>query len=505
MKAAGSITSLGLCLVLLGPHPARAVDVPATEPPGVSATDTPATDRAAPIAQALHQSFTVRGGLAMPALKCVKPQRSPMAVVRPGDPGPAPAGSEEEELPLTQRQELELKQQALPAPSLEEIRKGLPHDEWLKVLHQRLRDASSTRLARVGFWGGSHMAAEFFVSEVRKQMQGRYGAGGAGHINLLYGLPGIRLPVQALCRQGKWQNELAPRATGSPPIAAGLGLFMLSSREPQASVEIDPVAANPANTARSVTVHYLRQPEGGRLEIWIDEANLAVVDTAGPQALGSLQINAQAGISRIKLVAQGNGPVSLLGAFADGEPGLVVDNFGIAGASGTFWTTVRSDLMQQAATQRPYDLMVLAYGTNDITGAQWDPQDYRRRFEATLEAMRQATSQSMCVLITPGDRVTSSRVRKTIRGKNGKTRRVVQTQYDLKTYPRRHMEAAMIQREIGQRYQCVTWDLSMEMRKAGGAYALMKQNPPWMARDLIHLTPLGYQEMAKAFLKWLRI
>jgi len=54
MKAAGSITSLGLCLVLLGPYPARAGDVPAPEPPGTSATDAPAGERAAPIAQPLH-------------------------------------------------------------------------------------------------------------------------------------------------------------------------------------------------------------------------------------------------------------------------------------------------------------------------------------------------------------------------------------------------------------------------------------------------------------------
>jgi lysophospholipase L1-like esterase len=47
--------------------------------------------------------------------------------------------------------------------------------------------------------------------------------------------------------------------------------------------------------------------------------------------------------------------------------------------------------------------------------------------------------------------------------------------------------------------------MSLEMRKAGGAYELMKRNPPWMARDLIHLTPLGYQEMAKAYAKWLRL
>jgi len=146
---------------------------------------------------------------------------------------------------------------------------------------------------------------------------------------------------------------------------------------------------------------------------------------------------------------------------------------------------------------------MLAYGTNDVTGAHWDPQDYRRRFETTVEAMRQVMPQALCVLITPGDRVTTSKVRSVVRDRNGRTRKVVQTRYDLKTFPQRHMEAARIQREVGQRHQCMTWDFSLEMRKAGGAYDLMKKQPPWMARDLIHLTPLGYQEMAKVYAKWL--
>lgn len=453
----------------------------------------------------LHQSLRVSGGASLPPLKCQGPQRAPLAVIRPGEGGPAPAGSDEEELPLSEQQEREVRQLALPPPTLDEIRRAMPHEEWLRVLHQRLKGAADARLARVGIWGGSHMAAEFFVSEVRKQMQARYGSGGAGHVNLLYGLPGLRLPVQALCRQGKWHNELAPRAPGSEAIAAGLGLFVLSSRDSGASVEIDLSAANADNGARSVTVHYLRQPGGGLMDVLVDGAVLTVIDTAGVQAVGSLQIKAVADISRLKLVAQSKEPIGLLGAYVDDEQGLVVDNFGIAGASGAFWTHVRSDLLQQAVAQRPYALVILAYGTNDVTGAQWDPQDYRARFESTLLAMRTAMPQSMCILITPGDRASSSRVQKTVRGKDGKRRKVFQIQYDLNTYPRRHMETARIQREIGQRHQCMTWDLSMEMRKAGGAYALMKQNPPWMARDLIHLTPLGYQEMAKAFLKWLRL
>jgi lysophospholipase L1-like esterase len=337
---------------------------------------------------------------------------------------------------------------------------------------------------------------------LRRQWQGRYGAGGPGHINLLYGLPGIRLPVNAMCRQGRWQHELAPRALGTAALSAGLGLFMINSREAGAFIEIDPGNAS-ATGVRTMTLHFLRQPEGGMLTLVVDDVPVGQIDTKGPLALGSVQIKGLAALSRIKLVAQGREPVGLLGVYAEADQGVVLDNFGIAGASGAFWTTVQSELMQQATAQRPYELVMLAYGTNDVTGTNWDPQDYRRRFETTVEAMRQVMPQALCVLITPGDRVTTSKVRSVVRDRNGRTRKVVQTRYDLKTFPQRHMEAARIQREVGQRHQCMTWDFSLEMRKAGGAYDLMKKQPPWMAHDLIHLTPLGYQEMAKTYAKWL--
>jgi lysophospholipase L1-like esterase len=47
--------------------------------------------------------------------------------------------------------------------------------------------------------------------------------------------------------------------------------------------------------------------------------------------------------------------------------------------------------------------------------------------------------------------------------------------------------------------------MSIVMREMGGAYALMKRSPPWMANDLIHLTPAGYREMARRFVGWLEL
>lgn len=490
-----SLAARALCLGLT----CAAIVVQAQD--GVASPTAPAASTLAALLP-LHMAATVPGGVTMAPLRCVTPSRTLQKPPRPAEGGTPPAGADEEELPLSDQQEQELRKQALPAPTLDELRRALPHEEWLKVMHQRIRDVASNRVARIGVWGGSHMAAEFFIGELRRQWQGRHGAGGPGHVNLLYGLPGIRLPVNAMCRQGRWQHELAPRALGSSALSAGLGLFMINSREAGAFIEIDPGSASMA-AVRSITLHFLRQPEGGLLTLVVDDVPVGQVDTRGPMALGSVQIQGVAALSRLKLVAQGREPVGLLGIYAEAERGVVLDNFGIAGASGAFWNTVHPELLQQATAQRPYEMVMLAYGTNDVTGAHWDPQDYRRRFEATLEAMRQVMPQALCALITPGDRASTSKVRSVIRDSNGRTRKVVQTRYDLKTFPQRHMEAAQIQREVGERHQCVTWDFSLEMRKAGGAYALMKKNPPWMARDLIHLTPLGYQEMARAYAKWL--
>jgi len=345
----------------------------------------PADPRRTP-ESSLHRAFSVPGGAALEPLKCRPSAKPAPQVARPAEGGPAPAGSQEEELPLTQEQERELLTQAPPPPSRDELRQNLPHEDWIKQLHQQLRQASGSGLARIGIWGGSHMAAEFFVSELRRPMQTRYGAGGAGHINLLYGSLGIRLPAKALCRQGRWQHELAPRPADSTPQAVGLGLFALSSREAGAAIEFDPTGSQGA--VRTVTVHYLRQEGAGVLDVLVDGELVESIDTSGASAVGSIRINAAQAIGRIKLVASDERGVTLLGAFAEDTQGLVLDNFGIAGASGNFWTNARADLLGQALGQRPYHLVVLAYGTNDVTGAQWDPAQYRARFEATLESMR---------------------------------------------------------------------------------------------------------------------
>ena len=463
-----------------------------------------------------RQIFSVAGGKEMEALKCTTPQRRKSPERRPvpsqGDNqklDPIPAGSEEEIISLTEEEEAEMLKKALAPPSAEDLRRNLPKSEWIKKFHATLSAASRQRIARVGVWGGSHMAAEFFTTEVRKALQDRYGVGGAGHINLLYGRPGLNLPVSAFCRTGEWHEELAPRTVSAPKISSGLGLYAMTANTPHAALEIDVRSTHAKYQAHHVALHFLRQPDGGSFDLIVDGENLGAIDTQGPRTLGVVEIKADMPLSRIELRVTGVKSVTLLGLFAEDHQGAVLDNFGIAGAAGNYWRSVEPELFKAAVSERPYDAVVLAYGTNDVTGKNWNPERYREDYRQTLIAMRAALPQAGCILITPGDRVTRFYVKKIVKVKVNSRKTVnktlVTTHYDLLTFPQRHAQAAAIQRELGEEYQCMVWDMSIVMREMGGAYALMKRSPAWMANDLIHLTPAGYREMAKRFVAWLEL
>jgi lysophospholipase L1-like esterase len=452
----------------------------------------------------------------MDALKCTTPQRRKSPERRPTlsqgnnqKQDPVPAGSEEEIVPLSEEEEAAMLKKALAPPSAEELRRNLPKSEWIKKFHATLSAASHQRVVRVGIWGGSHMAAEFFTTEVRQALQDRYGVGGAGHINLLYGRPGLNLPIRAFCRTGEWREELPPRTVGSPKIISGLGLYTMTAQTPHAALEIDLRSTHAKYRAHHLGLHFLQQPDGGTFDVIVDGEKLGTLDTQGSHAIGVVEIKAAMPISRVELRINETKRVTLLGLFAEDHQGAVLDNFGIAGAAGNYWRGVEPELFKAAVSERPYDAVVLAYGTNDVTGKSWNPERYRQDYRQTLITMRATLPQAACILITPGDRVTRFYVKKIVKVSAGKRKTVNKTQvtthYDLQTFPQRHAQAAAIQRELGDEYQCMVWDMSVVMREMGGAYALLKRSPPWMANDLIHLTPAGYREMARRFVAWLEL
>jgi lysophospholipase L1-like esterase len=117
----------------------------------------------------------------------------------------------------------------------------------------------------------------------------------------------------------------------------------------------------------------------------------------------------------------------------------------------------------------------LAYGTNEANDDNFLPDTYKNTLEQSLQRMRSIFPNTPCLLIGPGDRARKIRDQKyVIWEPNG----VVD----------------QIQKEVGPRYGCVTWDQRSAMGGEGSALGWWKGG--LMTSDLIHFTAGGYQELA---------
>lgn len=90
-------------------------------------------------------------------------------------------------------------------------------------------------------------------------------------------------------------------------------------------------------------------------------------------------------------------------------PAVTLDALGINGARAvrlTSWSDYA--FAAQLARRRP-DLIILAYGTNEVTDDNWSIESYQRMFAAILRRFRRNAPQASLLIIAPPDRAVRSR------------------------------------------------------------------------------------------------
>jgi lysophospholipase L1-like esterase len=191
-----------------------------------------------------------------------------------------------------------------------------------------------------------------------------------------------------------------------------------------------------------------------------------------------------------------SGEIALQGFFVEKvtEPSLVVDVFGIPGATVNGWAVADPEHLSSAFYERRYDAVILEFGTNEAAG-DFDPVRYAAMLDRALMNMRRVFPEAACVLVGPPDRGAI------IRRKRGS--RQVASVDQLLRYPRIHQRINEIQAEVGATFGCSAWDWQQAMGGPGSAYGWSRASPPSMSGDLIHLTSNGYRRSAGMFARYL--
>ncbi|MEM6962719.1 MAG: GDSL-type esterase/lipase family protein, partial [Myxococcota bacterium] len=222
---------------------------------------------------------------------------------------------------------------------------------------------------------------------------------------------------------------------------------------------------------------YLRQPQGGSFEVWIDGRAQDVVSTDADEPTAGYRLyRVPDGPHQLRIVARGDGLVRAFGVVMERDAsGVVLDTLGINGARARLHLQWNDDLYREHLARRQPDLVVLAYGTNE-SGDPLPIPSYEAQLRRVLRRIRDVVPSSSCLLVGPSDRP--------VQGESGAWEALPRVQ-----------EINETQRRLALEFGCGYFDLLAFM---GGPLSMVD----WVAldfgaRDHIHLTAKGYRRLAE--------
>jgi len=347
-----------------------------------------------------------------------------------------------------------------------------------------LEAGTADRVTRIMQFGDSHTAADFWTGRLRQRLQFRFGDGG----------PGFLLPARP------WR--------GYTHMGVGQGGFKswiadsLRSKECDGLVGLAGAALLPGGESlqfhaafAEYRIHLLGAPgDQPRVELTPfpgpAELPLLPIPSApqsdirpGPLTFQKTLVSGQvlkilgrsgipAGVQELNLSLPPG--ARLLGVeLRSGKPGVLYDELGLNGAELLDLERWSPGLRQALLEQAEPNLLVLAYGTNDMGRKDMDPAEYRARAQKLFSALKEESGA--CILVVgPLDRVGT------------KKRQVAGLEAGAKWVIQALREAALAT-------DCAFWDAREAM---GGEGSILTWKSHGLAqKDLVHLTAPGYQRL----------
>jgi lysophospholipase L1-like esterase len=386
---------------------------------------------------------------------------------------------------------------------------ALPASVRAQPVERPPRAAPAPRPARILVLGDSHTASDLFTGAMRRDLQARFGDAGAGLVFPArpwpsyrrdevvvrgegwtplrvtarerrvdhYGLAGVALECapETICTAELEPRDPAPGAVADAAAAAPapVGLALVGASPPDAA------------PAQDAELWLLARPDGGTLDVALDDVLLATVSTRADAAAPLyVPLALPPGSFRLRLATRGDGAVRVFGVVLErgrSGGGVVVDALGINGARARDQLAWDDALLRAHLARRDPDLVVLAYGTNESGDDQ--PLDrYAADLRRVVARLRDAAPRAACLLVGPTDR--PERVRRV-----GWVPRARQEQIN---------EA---QRAIARDLGCAFFDTVAFQGGPLATVAWARAEPPLASRDHVHLTRLGYERLGAALVE----
>lgn len=352
-----------------------------------------------------------------------------------------------------------------------------PSGTALRSFHAALRRAAMGEgQARVVVYGASHVAGDFATGTLRRMLQEQFGDAGHGFVMPAHPWPHYRhLDISVESNHRHWEAQRV-RASSTDVGRYGLAGVALTATSSRAFGRV----STGEHHASRFELFYLRQPEGGTLEVRIDDQVVGRLRTRGAEAeAGYALYTVPDGSHTFEIRARGDGPVTVFGVAVEREvPGVVIDTLGINGARAAAQLLWDEALWAEHVRRRNPDLLVLAYGTNESGDDDQPIEIYERDLRRVVSRARATVPNASCLLVGPSDRPIANR--------DG-------------TFTERPRTAQVVetQRRVSAELGCAFFDL---VSFGGGPMHMVQwaaAEPAWAQRDHVHYTLRGYRRLGE--------
>jgi hypothetical protein len=348
---------------------------------------------------------------------------------------------------------------------------------------------------RMAIWGDSHSAAAFLTEELIKSMGLDAESALPSFIPPSMGRPGVRLPIRKYCQSANWEFNYA--YTGVNPESFGPALLKLNASANDSYLWVDFRSKKSLiNNLKKLDILFSKTNGiGAKIGIQVDNRPEEIFEINSNQATKlTIQGDSSFGVLKIRLI---EGAISLNGFLPSytSNPKVYIDTMGIPSATVMGWQYTNKNYIDELNISPNYDLVILEYGTNEGSRIPFDSKKYSDMLRRSLASFRSVYPSASCVLMGPTDRGIWHK--KTYIKKGKKRVLKAEPMPNFLMYSNIHQEITQIQNQVGKEFSCSSWSWQNAMGGPGSAYNWIKQNPPLMARDLIHLTVQGYQQTGR--------
>jgi lysophospholipase L1-like esterase len=348
--------------------------------------------------------------------------------------------------------------------------------------------------------GDSHTAADLFTGEVRKELQARYGDGGAGYVDIGQPHPGVRSAVLKTSLSEGWTyNALQKSGDASR--------FYLSGFDAEASRSGERLVftAPQVMPYDVIEIEFVASPGSGSVDITLDDLppihrslvsskRDRIVERLLPDGSGPRQI------SKLSITTTENKPVIVSSvSIVNTTYGVSYSNVGYPGATIDIVNKFDPRLFGHELQRINPQIVVLAFGTNEGFNDNLDLAAYRERYLDVIGMIRKNLPMARIVLIGPAD---GNRVSLRGAARRAESADAYEGSCPWPTPPKLR-GVREVQRQIAEDQSLPFWDWSGIMARKCGAHAWFTANPRLMAADHVHFTAEGYRTSGRAFAEFL--